>query len=140
MELKKITYKHKKDVSKFIDLSGTSKNHFRYFNTRPLSVLKNHKLTLLMYDKNIPIGYGHLEPEGGKTWLGICVIDSATGKGVGNKIMEELISFGNKHHLCITLSVDFDNIPAIKLYKKMGFEVIKSTKNILYMEKKWQTL
>ena len=141
MTLKRIDYRNKKDVSKFIDLAGTSQNTFRYFKTRDISILKNHLLTLLVYNEDKdPVGYGHLEPEDDKIWLGICVIESALGKGIGKQIMNELISFGNDHNLCITLSVDFDNIPAITLYKKMGFKVIKNTKNIIYMEKKCQIL
>ncbi len=56
--------------------------------------------------------------------LGICVKKSEWGSGVGSKLMEAVIDFAkNKAKVeIITLNVRSDNIRAIKLYEKFGFE------------------
>ena len=33
------------------------------------------KINLTLYKGHLPIAWGHLEPEGGKTWLGVAVAD-----------------------------------------------------------------
>jgi len=50
------------------------------------------------------------------------VVDSQyRGKGIAKKLLESIINLNKKN---ITLEVREDNIPAINLYKKMGFEIV----------------
>ncbi len=36
------------------------------------------KILATLYEGHLPIAWGHLEPEGGKTWLGIAVAPGFT--------------------------------------------------------------
>ena len=49
---------------------------------------------------------------------------------IGTKMLEELIKIAKEKKLKdITLEVNVNNIPAINLYKKYGFEVVATRKN-----------
>jgi len=98
-------------------------NSFRYFNKRPINIIENHILTILLLNNNIPIGYGHIDFEDNKYWLGICILEEYQGKGNGKKIMDYLLN--NKKIDKIYLTVDKNNINAIKLYKKYNFNIIE---------------
>ena len=98
-------------------------NSFRYFNKRPINIIENHILTILLLNNNIPIGYGHIDFEDNKHWLGICILEEYQGKGNGKKIMDYLLN--NKKIDKIYLTVDKNNINAIKLYKKYNFNIIE---------------
>ena len=115
-------------------LKSSHSEHFRYFNTRPTSIIKNHKLTLIGLVNNIPIAYGHIDYET-YNWLGICVLDGYQGKGYGKKMMNELIGYADVAGLELYLSVDIDNINAINLYSKYNFIEYKRTDKIIYMKR-----
>ena len=122
--IKKITIADLAVLKNFIQNSGESLKTFRYYEKRDLKIISNHLLTILLFLNNKPIAYGHLEIEDNKTWLGIMVSESEKGKGYGKVVMSHLISFCKKNKFSnIFLSVDKNNINAIHLYQKFGFEV-----------------
>ncbi len=58
--------------------------------------------------------------------IGICILQSASGKGLGTRFMQTLLDFAKttaKSEI-VELEVRSDNVNAIKLYKKFGFEKI----------------
>lgn len=129
-------------LQQFIDEAGSSLQSFRYFQKRPVEVIKDHLCTWLLLDEGRPVAYGHLDvsdeatiaahcgsdKEKDKTektiWLGIAVSEKYTGKGLGLMMMNQLISFGKQNGVKqIKLSVDNTNEAAIALYKKLGFEL-----------------
>jgi RimJ/RimL family protein N-acetyltransferase len=117
----------------FLSRCNTSLKSFRYFDSRiPLHAIKNHSKTIILSYKELPIGYGHLDVEDEKTWLGICLADDFTGMGLGNIIMEALL---DKVDFSVCLSVDIDNHNAIKLYKKFGFVDVEVNKETIFMER-----
>ena len=62
--------------------------------------------------------------------LAISIRKSHWGQGIGSKMMQALIDFAKSEAIeIITLEVYRDNEPAIKLYKKFGFEEIGYFKN-----------
>lgn len=62
--------------------------------------------------------------------LAISIRQSHWGQGIGSKMMQALIDFAKSEAIeIITLEVYRDNEPAIKLYKKFGFEEIGYFKN-----------
>lgn len=63
------------DINNLIsNLTDDELSSFRYYNKRSISsCLEKHCKTIIVKDKNIPIGYGHLEYEDNKLWLGIVV-------------------------------------------------------------------
>jgi RimJ/RimL family protein N-acetyltransferase len=110
-------------LNDFIANLGESSKTFRYFNTRKVSVIENHLVTImLMDDEGKTYSYGHLEPFNNRIWLGICVIHEYIGKGFGKLILNELIKIAKEMEIeVISLSVDKDNVNAINLYEKNSF-------------------
>ena len=121
---------HRQDVEKFIENAGTSLQSFRYFENRGIDSLEKHALTLLGYDGDNPVTYGHLDvDEEFQIWLGVCVAESYLGKGYGRKIVESLLNYATMNgYPCIYLSVDSSNEHAKELYKSLGFSWFKALK------------
>ena len=122
-------------VKDFIANSGNSVRTFRYFHNRNYDVICNHLVTYLMYDDSgFPVGYGHLEFEGDKLWLGIAISEKFKGCGFGTKMISKLIEFAKeKNILSIFLTVDIENTNAIILYKKCGFLTINHLSESIQM-------
>lgn len=122
MNFKKINFSDVYLINKFLGTMKEGKTTFRYFENRSLEVIKNHLITVLLVNDNLPIAYGHLDKEDNDVWLGIAVSDNYRGKGYGEKMLKYLIKYAKvKNIQQIKLSVDNNNIPAINLYKKYGF-------------------
>lgn len=113
-------------VRRFLEVMGDSDNRFRYFATRPLSVIANHLFTLVVLDSGgDPVGYGHLDPEDDNVWLGVCVAEEHRGKGLGKAVVRRLLSEASRRYVkVVSLSVDEDNLKAISLYLKFGFVLV----------------
>ena len=127
VEIDKNNCSYLEDLDVFIKKNPEGCKSFRYFNKRPYNIIQNHIYTCLYYLDNECVGYGHLDEEDDKVWLGILVSDSKKGQKIGDKIMDDLISKTNSD---ISLSVDINNLPAFKLYEKKGFVTI--SRNIHY--------
>jgi ribosomal protein S18 acetylase RimI-like enzyme len=123
-------------LDQFIFSAGSSLHTFRYFQSRPFSVLENHLVTCLLMNENKPAGYGHLDKDGDTVWLGIAIAEGFKGRGLGKLIMEFLVSTAKSNRLSkVKLTVDEGNIPAISLYEKFGFESLGALKeHCLLME------
>jgi RimJ/RimL family protein N-acetyltransferase len=117
------------DIKKLVDSNLSLKSTFRYYDSRDESCFSNHFYHFILSDPN-PVGYGHLDYEDGKMWLGMCVFDDYVGKGYGKSILKILID-NRKNHI-INLTVDKDNFKAINLYLSNGFRIYKQTEKIFY--------
>ena len=116
-------------LNEFLSTAGSTLNTFRYFQNRPLSVIKNHYVTCLLMNENKPVGYGHLDNDGDTVWLGIAIAEGFNGKGLGKLFMEFLVSKAKSNRLSkLKLTVDDSNIPAIRLYEKFGFKSLGTLK------------
>tara|TARA_R100001163_G_C5068182_1_gene208100 strand:- start:4406 stop:4801 length:396 start_codon:yes stop_codon:yes gene_type:complete len=104
---------------------------FRYFNKRPFDCIEDHLFTVLIYEKDKPIGYGHLDPEGNVTWLGIYLSPNYRGKGYAKIIMGILLSHAKDN---IQLTVDKNNTSAVSLYDNFGFVITDETETYYIME------
>ncbi len=110
-------------LQQFIKVAGDSLLTFRYFATRPLSIINNHIITVIITEADQPVGYGHLDKENETVWLGIAVSENARRKGLGTQIMQYLINKGKEKNInVIDLMVDTDNVSAIRLYEQFGFK------------------
>ena len=132
-----ITYKEfisEKDIELLLSDCKNGITHFRYFKNRKLDSVKCHKYNVMYYCDSIPAAYGHLDfDEHSKLWLGILVSDSHQNKGFGKSIMKILLdSFKKMNDKRLYLSVDEDNLKAVSLYKKFGFNLLEKKENILY--------
>jgi ribosomal protein S18 acetylase RimI-like enzyme len=136
-QIQKITSKDEELVNKFIQNLGSSAQSFRYFAKRDIAILNQHLVTYLYVENNKPLGYAHLDKEEDIIWLGIAVVEDAIGKGIGKKLMSQLIIFAEQNNIkTIKLSVDSNNTGAIALYKNFGFEIIETKKTFHFMS--WQ--
>ena len=107
---------------------------FRYFNTRNIDIIKNHIITIILLDDELPIGYAHIDYEN-KYWLGICILEDYQGKGLGNIMIEYILNHEKITVLNnIYLTVDSTNEYAIKLYKKFNFNIVEVTDNYYIMK------
>ena len=124
------------EVKNFINQCGESLIFFRYFEKRPFEIIKNHIQTALLFDLNNMVGYGHLEKEDNKIWLGIVLSPDNTGKGYGKYLMEYIINFFlNTEEENLYLTVDIKNKVAIKLFEKSGFRLESTINSRSYLMK-----
>ena len=123
-------------IDKFITSAGDSLDTFRYFKTRENDIVLNHIVSYIIKDDSRLIGYCHLENDSGKTWLGLCVLQNETAKGYGKLILHKLINDSKKFQIKnIYLSVDSNNLNAIRLYENFEFK-LQSKKNGIYYYKR----
>jgi RimJ/RimL family protein N-acetyltransferase len=122
MKIMKIDRTDESRVREFLSGAGGSLKSFRYFEKRPVGCISVHIVTLIGYNDGEPVAYGHLDPENGKTWLGVCVRETSCGKGLGTRMMDALIDEAKAQGIArIDLTVDEDNVGARKLYERYGF-------------------
>jgi ribosomal protein S18 acetylase RimI-like enzyme len=79
-------------------------------------------------------GYGYVDemtPE-----LSLAVLPAYRGQGIGSRLLAGLLDIARPHYAGICLSVDADN-PAVKLYRRFGFEIARSHQASLTMVKRW---
>jgi RimJ/RimL family protein N-acetyltransferase len=123
-------------LKNFLEHAGSSLKGFRYFNKRSFDVLKNHIVTFILEENGNALAYGHLDLENGTVWLGICVIESRLGEGLGNRMMKELLDFAEENDIRkIKLAVDNDNLAAQSLYKKFGFVKIEEGETLSFFQR-----
>jgi GNAT superfamily N-acetyltransferase len=129
-----ITNKNKNILLNF--LNNDIPDTFRYYNKRPIDVIENHILTIVLINDTENIGYAHIDSEKEDYWFGICILEKYQNLKFGTKIMDfifnnEKIKKLNK----IKLSVDKKNIFAIKLYHKFNFKIKEEYHETYIMEK-----
>lgn len=117
------------EIQKIINNNTQLKKTFRYFDSRNENCFSDHFYHFILNDPQ-PVGYGHLDCDSGKMWLGMCVFDDYVGKGYGKLILENLLNNREKHILYLT--VDKDNFKAINLYLQYGFKIYSQTEKIFY--------
>jgi sugar phosphate isomerase/epimerase/GNAT superfamily N-acetyltransferase len=118
-------------VKTFLDGAGTALHTFRYFARRPLEVVRRHLCTWLIFENDAPAAYGHLDPEGGTTWLGIAVQKTRQRRGLGLRMMRLLMDSARGMGVrTLELSVDTDNSAAIALYERCGFKLAEHTDHV----------
>lgn len=117
------------NIKNLVAVNTNLKKTFRYFDNRDEDCFKNHFYHFILNDSD-PVGYGHLDYECGKMWLGMCVFDFYIGKGYGKLILRDLLN--NRKDNNLYLSVDKDNFKAINLYLHHGFKIYEQTEKIFY--------
>ncbi len=89
-----------------------------------------HKVFALFTDAGELAGFGQtlLREENGVHLGRIILSPALRGQGVGRMLMQNLIEKGRKlyHPKYFSLYVYSDNLPAVKLYRSMGFVVTES--------------
>ena len=122
-------------VSEFVASAGSSLKYFRYFSSRPVEVIEGHLVTLIGREEGKIVAYGHLDPEGGKTWLGACIIEGWRGKGLGRQMVDSLLGIADEGGITITLTVDEDNQAGKRLYESVGFVLTRQSDGTLFYKR-----
>lgn len=134
VELKKITVSDQELIQEFLNEAGDSLLTFRYFDSRPISILNNHVITFMAFDEGCPVGYGHLDKENDRVWLGVAVSERTRGMGIGKKIVVALLDYADTKAITkVCLTVDASNTNAIKLYENHGFLLEKKLSEGRYL-------
>ena len=116
--------------------------NFRYYRTRDINCIKNHIITILLFDINInsgsAIGYAHIDYVDDTYWFGIYLDENYRGNKIGDLIIKYILSHNKLFNINkINLTVDIDNINAIKLYKNNHFNIVNIDNiNIYYLMNK----
>lgn len=111
-------------------------NFFRYFDKRNINCIENHILTIAIEFENEIIGYAHIDKDNDINWFGIFILNNFTNKGIGLKTSNYILNHNKIKFLeKISLSVDKDNISAIKLYEKLGFKLSQEKETYIFMER-----
>lgn len=119
----------------FVQKLGVARDSFRYFNKRDFDVINNHIVTLLCYCQNEPVAYGHLDKDGDDVWLGVAVLPSFHGKGLGSNMVKKLVQIGIENDVKrIKLAADTQNHSAVRIYIKNGFTLEREDGLISFYE------
>ena len=81
--------------------------------------------------ENLVVGYGGMYFVGGEGYIyNIAVKEDFRGQKIGQKIIKSLIDYSLERNLeFLSLEVRESNLPAINLYKKMGFTTVGKRKD-----------
>ena len=124
-------------LEQFVAQAGKSLDSFRYFSSRPFTVIENHLCTWVIEEDGDVKAYGHLDREGETIWLGIAVKSNSIGKGLGRIMMGRLMASASSIGLSkVKLAVDHVNEAAIKLYEQFDFQLIEKKELFGFYE--WQ--
>jgi GNAT superfamily N-acetyltransferase len=77
-------------------------------------------------------GYGYVDdstPE-----LTVAVVPECRGRGVGTRLLSHLLAAAKSHYSSLSLSVSPEN-PALRLYKRLGFETVDTCGTSLVMKR-----
>ena len=100
---------------------------FRYFKNRVFEeAVKTHKITVLYSTEDKKdVAYAHIDLDvpTGRPFFGICVLPEYQSKGIGKLLTNHILQ---RFSETVYLTVDNDNIHAVSLYKKFGFEQVES--------------
>ena len=90
--------------------------------------------TYIYSDNNEVCGFITLEKDIEAFSIGLLGVDySKRGRGIGKALVNKCISEARKHNQkYISVKTQGDNIPAILLYQKLGFEIVK-TNNVYHL-------
>ncbi|MDQ4076536.1 MAG: GNAT family N-acetyltransferase [Chloroflexota bacterium] len=79
-------------------------------------------------------GYGYVNDETPE--LTVALLPGYRGQGIGSELMIRLLDAARERYPAISLSVSPEN-PALRLYRRLGFEVVGRSGTSLTMVKRW---
>lgn len=85
---------------------------------------------IVVADGDKVLAYGGMHISFGECYVdNIAVLPEERGKGLGEKITKALLNEAESYGEFFTLEVRESNIPAVKLYEKLGLETVGVRKN-----------
>ncbi|MBO5101681.1 MAG: GNAT family N-acetyltransferase [Clostridia bacterium] len=100
-------------------------------------------LMLIALDGERVVGNGVIEREriprySHRATLSLTVLSEYSGQGIGSSLMKELLDFSRVSGLrTVSLEVRADNVRAISLYRKFGFDLIGTYKDYFCIDGKY---
>ena len=98
---------------------------------------------LIALDGELVVGNGVIERErilrySHRATLSLTVLSEYSGQGIGSSLMKELLDFSRQSGLrTVSLEVRADNVRAISLYRKFGFDLIGTYKDYFCIDGKY---
>lgn len=88
-----------------------------------------------LYNVNgLALGYGLVTLRDGKYWVSGGLDEGARGRGYGEELFSFLTDFVQQHvKFDVYLDVFDDNLPAKKLYRKLGYRKVSSANGVTVM-------
>jgi GNAT superfamily N-acetyltransferase len=80
-------------------------------------------------------GFGYVDDQTPE--LSIAVLPEFRGCGVGSRLMAGILELANEKATDVSLSVTAEN-PAVRLYRRFGFETVEIVGDSLTMVKRWR--
>jgi ribosomal protein S18 acetylase RimI-like enzyme len=118
------------DLAKYVENWG-SENDDGFLAVKPDIRQPIGAAWLRLFTRNEQ-GYGYVDDETPE--LSIAVLPEYQGRGVGTRLLTHLLDFAMGKYSAVSLSVHQNN-PAIKLYQRLGFEVVISSEPAITMKK-----
>ena len=81
-------------------------------------------------------GFGYVDDATAE--LSVAVLPEYRGQGIGTRLLSQLLQAASNHHPAVSLSVAADN-PALRLYQRLGFDVVGTSGGSLTMKKTLRT-
>jgi GNAT superfamily N-acetyltransferase len=75
-------------------------------------------------------GYGYVAPDTPE--LSLAVRPEHRGRGIGSALLDRMLQHADTHYAAVCLSVSSSN-PALRLYERAGFSVVRSDRGTLTM-------
>lgn len=117
------------------DIENFLRMQFELQHTQYMKNYKNPCFEIILF-KEEPVGRLYVE-RGKKEMriIDIALLPHACRRGIGSKIISELIDEANKTRVILSLSVEYNN-PVLGFYERLGFEQMDQGGVYLLMEKK----
>lgn len=125
----RISFAERSDVSKIEKVEMSSGYHKKKFDFRPYleELFEGEHFVFCAKEGEKIVGYISLSQNGEIDYL--AVGKKFQGRGFGDKLLKKAISFAKKERIKeLVLDVKEENKPAINLYTKNGFEIVKKYK------------
>lgn len=92
---------------------------------KTLKIEITRKIKATLYKGHLPVATGHLDPEDGKTWLGVAVTHGYTKQGHGTQVVKSLCDYADIGGWELWLSCSDE---LISWYVKFGFKFMYKDK------------
>jgi GNAT superfamily N-acetyltransferase len=107
-----------------ITLEKATEELYAQLESEPL-IQTPQRIMYIAMENGRPVGHAALCPDGDDIWIyHLCIASPLRGKGLGESLMRALIE--EAHPRKPILEVDRNNIPALSLYRKLGFKPVST--------------
>ena len=117
-----------------VEAFGVPEEDARAMESRIDSDEDTDMLMIAVEDKTI--GKVRVKREDGESWIyGFCILPEYQGKGIGRKVLREVVKGQSELGYSVHLEVETKNAHALKLYESVGFKAVHAQDYYAYQMK-----